>query len=101
MTEASPERSELAEERKEQLIEAVARRIEALGLSTPAILMLEANKPLSFLGSQAILILQPILNFALDQSTSQEFAQLLADRQNVERLIQRLERQVDGAQLGR
>jgi len=78
--------------RRDELIEGVAQRIESMGLATPAILMLEAHKPLSFLGSQALLILQPILTFALDPQTSSDYATLLEDRQNVELLIQRLER---------
>lgn len=78
--------------RRDELIEGVAQRIESMGLATPAILMLEAHKPLSFLGSQALLILQPILTFALDPQTSSDYAALLEDRQNVELLIQRLER---------
>jgi hypothetical protein len=86
-------------ERRDVLIENLAHRIEALGLSAPAILLLEAHKPLSFLGSQALLILQPLLAFAFDTSTSAEYAALLEERSNVERLIRRLERQEsNGAQ---
>jgi hypothetical protein len=54
-------------------------------------LLLEAHKPLSFLGSQAILILQPLLSFAFDAATSSEYARLLEDGENVELLIRRLE----------
>jgi hypothetical protein len=78
--------------RRDALIESLAQRIEAMGLATPAILMLEAHKPLSFLGSQAILIAQPLLNVAFNPTASQEVADLLEDRSNVERLIERLER---------
>jgi hypothetical protein len=81
----------LASGRRDQLIEALAQRIEAMGLATPAIVMLEAHKPLSFIGSQAILILQPLLSFAVNPAVSNEIADLLAERSNVELLIRRLE----------
>jgi hypothetical protein len=77
---------------REQMIEIVAQRIETLGLATPAILMLEAHKPLSFLGSQALIVLQPILSFALDPQTSSAWSELLEDRSNIDLLIRRLER---------
>jgi hypothetical protein len=84
---------DLSNERRDALIEALAQRIEAGGLTAPAILLLEAHKPLSFLGSQALLVVQPILSFAFGTSTSAQYAALLEERSNVERLIQRLERQ--------
>ena len=83
----------LTEARRDELIETLAGRIEGMGLATPAILMLEANKPLSFLGSQALLVLQPLLGFAVGDTATEEYAALLEDRDNVERLILRLERQ--------
>jgi hypothetical protein len=97
MREAQPDAAELSDERRDVLIERLAQRVEALGLSAAAILMLEAHKPLSFVGSQAILILQPLLSFAIDTQTSREYAQLLEQRANVELLIRRLERQGDNS----
>lgn len=74
-----------------ELIESLAQRIESLGLTMPVVLMLEAHKPLSFLGSQVLLILQPLLNVLFDPATSSAYAALLEDRRSVEQLIQRLE----------
>ncbi len=79
--------------RRDEMIEALASRIDALGLSTPAILMLEAHKPLSFLGSQALLLMQPLLSLVFDPTASQTYAALLEEGENVELLIRRLERQ--------
>jgi hypothetical protein len=87
------EASGLSAARRDELIEALAQRIESLGLATPAVLMLEAHKPLSFLGSQAILLMQPLLSLVFDPAASGQYASLLEDRTNVERLIQRLEGQ--------
>ena len=39
--------------------ERLARRIVARGLATPAIFALESMKPLSFLGSQFLVFVQP------------------------------------------
>lgn len=91
--ETTGETTGLSDERRNELIENLARRIEGMGMTSAAILMLEAHKPLSFLGSQAILFLQPLLSFAFDPRTSQEYAELLEQRDNVELLIRRLERQ--------
>jgi len=88
---AEPGAPELSSERRDRLIEDLARRIESLGLTAPAVLMLEAHKPLSFLGSQAILIAQPLLSLIIDPVKSTEYASLLEDRGNVELLIRRLE----------
>jgi hypothetical protein len=82
----------LSEARRDELIESLARRVESMGLSAAVIFLLEAHKPLSFLGSQGILILQPLLSIAFDAERSSEYSQLLEERGSVERLIQRLEK---------
>lgn len=92
---ATEEPDTLSEERRDELLDTIAQRIRGMGLATSAILMLEAHKPLSFLGSQVILILQPLLGFAFDDQTTRAAVALLEDRANVERLISRLERTAD------
>ena len=74
---------------RDALIERLARRIEAAGMVAPAIAFLEANKPFSFLGSQALLFLQPLLSPFLPGTEG--YVAFLEDRENVERLIRRLE----------
>jgi hypothetical protein len=91
MSKREPATTELNSARRDELIEGLAQRIEGMGLSAAAILMLEAHKPLSFVGSQAILILQPLLSFAIDAQTSRDYALLLEQRDNVELLIRRLD----------
>jgi len=80
---------ELSAERREQLIGELAARIARWGLITPAILFLEVNKPFSFIGSQALLLFQPLLSPLLGNRFV-EYAQLFEDRASVERLLQRL-----------
>ena len=60
------------------------------GLATPAILLLELLKPLSFLGSQLLIVADPLLE-ALVGNAGRRYARLLEDRRNVDRLLQALE----------
>jgi hypothetical protein len=86
-------------ERHEQRIERLVEWIEARGLRSPAILLLEANKPLAAIGGQALLFLQPLLGWvgpALGWSAGQEhaaeWAALLEEPDGVDRILERLER---------
>ncbi len=72
------------------LVERIALRVEAAGLVAPAIAFLEMNRPLGFLGSQALLMAQPVLSMLI--TGTDELAALLEDRSGVDRLIERLER---------
>ncbi|MDO8670397.1 MAG: hypothetical protein Q7O66_03085 [Dehalococcoidia bacterium] len=76
----------------DRLIEQMAAWIERKGMSGPAILFLEANKPLSFVASQTVLLFQPVLSFAMGSRFPGDIALLLEDRANVDLLISRLER---------
>ena len=73
------------------LIERVAGLIARWGLVTPAITFLEANKPFSFVGSQALLMLQPITDLFVARELTTDLVALLADRDRLEKLIARLE----------
>lgn len=72
-------------------IQNVADKIADLRLTMPAILLLEAHKPLAFLGSQLLLIAQPTLDIFLPQNLVNDLAKLLAEPEQVEQLITRLE----------
>jgi len=80
-----------AEMTDEELLEAVARRIAGRGLAVPAVFFLESTKPLSFVGSQALIFLQPFVEAFLTIRNYERFAALLENRENVEHLIQRME----------
>lgn len=83
----------VANDNLDRLIEQMAAWIERKGMSGPAILFLEANKPLSFVASQTVLLFQPVLSFAMGGSRFPgDIALLLEDRANVDLLISRLER---------
>lgn len=76
-------------ERRQEIIETLAQRLERAGMTAPAIALLEANKPLSFLGSQALVVLQPLLRPVF--AGTDDWIAFLEDRENVELLIRRLE----------
>jgi hypothetical protein len=78
-------------QRRQQLIDRMALRIADLRLTAPAILFLEMNKPLAFLGAQFLLALQPFLNIGMKDTDLRDLALLLEDRQGVDDLIDRLE----------
>lgn len=73
------------------LIDGLARRVVGMGMAVPAILFLESSKPLSFLGAQAMVFFEPFVKtfFAADGYT--RMGRLMEDRENVERLIRRIE----------
>ena len=81
----------LTVEERESIVERLATRIEAWGLQAPAVLLLEANKPFSFLGSQALLLCQPLFRALGRDEAVSEWAEALEDRSTVEQVIRRLE----------
>lgn len=72
-------------------IERVAVQLIAWNLREPAIVFLTMHAPLAFLGSQFLVAAQPFVGVFTGDSFAREFAQLIEDPQNVERLIARLE----------
>ena len=77
--------------RRQQLIDRLARRTADLGLTAPAILFLEMNKPLAFLGAQLLLVAQPFLSIGFSDADVRDFAAIIEERGGVEELIERLE----------
>jgi hypothetical protein len=75
----------------EALIDAVATRVIRMGLGVPAIFFLESSKPLSFLGSQLLVFLEPFVKTFFDIKSYDRFYTLMEDRENVEKLILRVE----------
>jgi hypothetical protein len=73
----------------------IAKKISKSGLAGPAILLLEAHKPLAFLGSQLLLIAQPTVDiFFPCNKFIPEMINVLGDSKQVETLIAGLEKTV-------
>lgn len=82
------------DERREALVEAVAREIRLRGLTGPAVHFLEASRPYRPLGAPAMLFFDPVLR-ELFGGDSPSATELLRDEAGIEALIDRLEEMDD------
>ncbi|MEO0231790.1 MAG: hypothetical protein ABIM49_06365 [candidate division WOR-3 bacterium] len=80
------------EERYDDLIERIVKRILELKLEVPAILLLESLKPISFITSQFFVFLEPFVNSIFSFKNYQRFYKMLEDRENIEKIIEELEK---------
>jgi hypothetical protein len=78
---------ESGQEQSEQLIEHLTQQISQWRLALPAILFLQVTRPLSFIASQGLLLCQPLVSFIYDGPRIVDYADLLADRTNIDRLV--------------
>ena len=85
-----------SEEQRDELVEQVAREIELLGMTGPAVHFLEASRPYRALGANAMLFFDPVLRgvFGGELPSATE---ILADDTGIELLIARLEEQDEDA----
>ena len=79
------------QEQSEQLLEQLSQQICRWRLTLPAIVLLQVTRPLSFIASQALLLCQPLISTFYDAPQIAGYADLLADRANLDRLVARLE----------
>lgn len=86
-----PEDQELTPDERE-LIRRIAQKIVDRGMTVPAILFFESVKPLSYLGSQALVFLEPFMQAVLKNMNDYNlFRKMMEKRDNVERLLQKIE----------
>jgi hypothetical protein len=69
------------------LLERIAERVVRMGLAVPAVFFLESVKPLSFVGSQALVFFEPFVRAFLVMPDYERFARLMEDRAAIERLL--------------
>ncbi len=81
---------EVPDERRDALVEAVAREIRLRGLTAPAVHFLEASRPYRPLGAPAMLFFDPVLRELFGGETPSA-SELLRDDLGIEALIDRLE----------
>jgi hypothetical protein len=72
-------------------VEKLARRIEQRGASSLALLLIEIARPFGFLGSQALLMAQPLLTGLIDSTTVEQATVLLDSPELLSRLSATLE----------
>jgi hypothetical protein len=72
-------------------VDKLARRIEQRGASSLALLLIEVARPFGFLGSQALLMAQPLLTGIIGNTTVEQATVLLDDPELLNRLSATLE----------
>ncbi|MEM2136691.1 MAG: hypothetical protein QXI93_01905 [Candidatus Methanomethylicia archaeon] len=87
---------DITPERRKELIDKIATEIVKRGLETPAIMLLETFKPLSFIGAElAVFYLYPYVKAITTSSLVDEVTAIFHDRSAVEELIKRIEELVE------
>ncbi|MGB3479678.1 MAG: hypothetical protein WBB67_11010 [bacterium] len=83
---------EVTEERKKILINKIAQKVLDYRLAPVAIVFLESSKPISFLGNQFLIFMQPFYRALFAYREYEEITAMLEDRNNIEALICEIER---------
>ena len=82
------------QERSEELVDQLADQISRWRLTVPSLMLLDVVKPFGFIASQGLLLCQPFLSFfGIEQQVS-DYADLLAERASIDRLVIRLEQEL-------
>ena len=79
-------------ENKNDILNKFAKEIVDRGVSVPAIFFLESTKYISFLGSQFLVFLGPIVTSFVSTQKYYQFTELLEARNNIEHVIREIER---------
>ena len=77
---------------EQNILSKFAHRIVVKGMTVPALFFLESTKYVSFLGSQVMIFFGPILTSFINSEKYYRFSELLEDKQNVEFLLNEIER---------
>ena len=91
---------DISEEEKDKFFEKLADDIVVRRLGIPAIMFLESVKPLSFVGSQIMIMLNPFVQAIFSTKNYWMLSVLLEKRENVECLIKQIERRLDEQKRG-
>lgn len=78
-------------EKRDELLNKVVDIIARYELFTPAAFFLSISKPLAFVGSQAMFFFAPIAGAFVNEDAIEDYAHLLSDRSNIDRLLDIME----------
>jgi len=73
------------------ILDSIAHRIVDYGFGIPTVFFLEMSKHLSFISSQMLIFLGPVLTAFVSSGGYYDFADLLQEKENIEYLIQKIE----------
>ena len=85
------EKQEARREEHREVMDRFAAKVVDWRMTAPAIMFLESSKPLSFLGNQALIFFQPIVQSIFSFKSYDEVAEILEDRENIEYLLCKIE----------
>ena len=83
-------------EHRDHDVESTAAWLQEIGLAGPAYLLLCGLRPLSFIGGQSLLFLEPLLPYGRWRAAAERIAGVLDDRRRVEALLASLEARLRG-----
>ncbi|MFA5479772.1 MAG: hypothetical protein WC002_07280 [Candidatus Muiribacteriota bacterium] len=81
-----------------EVIKKLVDKINYYHMEAPAILFLESYKPLSFIGSQAMQVLSPVVNIIYSTGLYDSIMKILEKRDGVEYIIREIEKSTGSAQ---
>jgi hypothetical protein len=87
-------------EREAAIMEKIANKVVEWKMTVPAILFLESVKPLNYIGAQAMVFFEPFVQALFNIAEYDTFRGMMERRENVERLLLKIE-EVDAAALAR
>ncbi len=76
---------------EDDLAERIAQRVVGMGMGMISMVFLESLKPLSFIGSSILVFGRPIMSVFFDADAYDRFIALMEDRNNIDRLVDRIE----------
>lgn len=78
-------------EHERELLDKVAQKVVHWKMAIPAIMTLESVKPLNYIGSQAMVFFEPMVQTLLNLKDYDTFRQMLEKRETIEELLLRIE----------
>lgn len=82
---------------QDQDVETTAAWLDEVGLTGPAYLLLHGLRPLSFVGGQGLLFLQPMLPLGTWRAAAERLAGMFEDRSRLDVLLGALEARLSGS----
>ncbi len=77
---------------EDAILEKVAKKVVSWRMAVPAIMFLESVKPLNYIGAQAMVFFEPIVQTVFNFRDYDIFRAALERRENIENLLQKIEK---------
>jgi hypothetical protein len=87
-------------EREAEIMRKIAAKVVEWKMTVPAIVFLESVKPLNYIGAQAMVFFEPFVQALFNIAEYDTFREMMERRENVERLLQKIE-ELDAEALAR